>query len=287
MILVVMSSVFAFPYATLMPIFADTVLHVGKEGYGMLMAVSGVGSLVGALSLTWQSGRSTVKRGRTIIIGSMGLPLFLGVFALSQNYLLSLAMLAGVGWTMISVNARARERRICLPLYRNGPVWKPSVWIDRRPFRRTCRRGIWGGCMRAGRALHILQTTQGFPIAVARQRHWPGIACLVVVAIAAILCACSGLFAAPNCWARMAYVSTYRQLLSRAKSSIGTRLPVVIPTSLYSGSFGGAMALGVDLRTSRDVSPTLWRSKEGATRLLSHDAGFAHGWKSTYAGRES
>ena len=105
MILVVTSSIFAFPYATLMPIFADTVLHVGKEGYGTLMAVSGVGSLVGALSLTWQSGRTSVKRGRLIIIGSIGLPLFLGVFAFSQNYLLSLAMLAGVGWTMISVNA--------------------------------------------------------------------------------------------------------------------------------------------------------------------------------------
>ena len=105
MVLVVTSSVFAFPYATLMPIFADAVLNVGKEGYGMLMAVSGVGSLIGALSLAVQSGRNAVQRGRLILIGSIGLPLFLGAFALSENYLLSLAMLAGVGWTMISVNA--------------------------------------------------------------------------------------------------------------------------------------------------------------------------------------
>lgn len=105
MILIVTTSVFAFPYAILMPIFADVILHVGKEGYGTLMAVSGVGSLVGALSLTVQSGRNSIKRGRLIMIGSVGLPLFLGVFAFSQNYLLSLAMLVGVGWTMISVNA--------------------------------------------------------------------------------------------------------------------------------------------------------------------------------------
>jgi MFS family permease len=38
-------------------------------------------------------------------IGVIGLPIFLFIFALSQSYLLSLAMLIGVGWTMISINA--------------------------------------------------------------------------------------------------------------------------------------------------------------------------------------
>ena len=105
MILLVTNSVFAFPYATLMPIFADGILHVGQTGYGTLMAVAGVGSLIGALSLTVQSGRGSVNRGRLIAIGSIGLPIFLGIFALSQQYWLSLAVLVGIGWTMISVNA--------------------------------------------------------------------------------------------------------------------------------------------------------------------------------------
>ncbi len=105
MLLLVTTSVFAFPYATLMPIFANTVLHVGQTGYGTLMAVAGIGSLIGALSLTVQSGRTSVKRGRLIVIGAVGLPLFLGVFALSQQYWLSLIMLVGIGWTMISMNA--------------------------------------------------------------------------------------------------------------------------------------------------------------------------------------
>jgi len=105
MVLVVTSSVFAFPYATLMPIFADSVLHVGESGYGVLMALTGIGSLIGAVSLSVKSGRGSVKRGRTILLGSLGLPLFLMLFGLSQNYLLSLLMLVGVGYTMISVNA--------------------------------------------------------------------------------------------------------------------------------------------------------------------------------------
>jgi len=103
--LVAIVSIFAFPYATLMPIFADSVLNVGKEGYGMLMAFSGIGSLIGALSLTVQSGRAQTRRGRIIMFGATGLPIFLGVFALSTNYVLALAALLGVGWTMISINA--------------------------------------------------------------------------------------------------------------------------------------------------------------------------------------
>jgi MFS family permease len=105
MLLITVVSIFAFPYSVLMPIFADNILHVGKEGYGTLMALSGVGSLVGALSLTIQSGRQSTRRGRIIMLGAIGLPLFLGGFALSNIYLLSLALLAGVGWTMISINA--------------------------------------------------------------------------------------------------------------------------------------------------------------------------------------
>jgi len=105
MLLICVVSIFAYPYAVLMPIFADSVLGVGTGGYGMLMAFTGVGSLLGAINLTLQSGKSDTRRGRTVMVGIIGMPVFLAIFALSQNYLLSLAMLIGVGWTMISVNA--------------------------------------------------------------------------------------------------------------------------------------------------------------------------------------
>lgn len=105
MIIVSVVSVFAFPYVVLLPIFADTVLHVGQTGYGTLMAFSGVGSLIGAVGLAFQSGRSTVKRGRLVLIGSIGLPICLAIFSLSPTYLLSLITLIGIGWTMISINA--------------------------------------------------------------------------------------------------------------------------------------------------------------------------------------
>ena len=39
------------PYAVLMPIFADQILHGGARALGILMGASGVGALLGALTL--------------------------------------------------------------------------------------------------------------------------------------------------------------------------------------------------------------------------------------------
>src|SRR5204862_6765889 len=44
-------SITAMPYAVLMPVFADEILHGGARGLGILMGASGVGALAGALSL--------------------------------------------------------------------------------------------------------------------------------------------------------------------------------------------------------------------------------------------
>jgi MFS family permease len=105
MMIVAIVSIFAFPYTVLMPVFADNILNVGEQGYGIMMTASGVGSLFGALSLTLQSTRETTRRGRIIFAGVIGLPIALGVFSLSNSYVLSLLALVIVGWTMISINA--------------------------------------------------------------------------------------------------------------------------------------------------------------------------------------
>jgi predicted MFS family arabinose efflux permease len=105
MLVVAMVSIFAFPYTVLMPVFAEHILGVGEQGYGIMMAAAGVGSLFGALSLAVQSGRDTTRRGRIILLGVIGLPLALGIFAVSTSYIVSLIALGVVGWTMISINA--------------------------------------------------------------------------------------------------------------------------------------------------------------------------------------
>ena len=49
-------SLVGMPYAVLMPIFADQILHGGARGLGILMGATGVGALLGALTLALPNG---------------------------------------------------------------------------------------------------------------------------------------------------------------------------------------------------------------------------------------
>lgn len=50
-LLATVSTVLIMPYLNLMPVFAQDVMHLGPQGLGALMAVSGIGSVAGALSV--------------------------------------------------------------------------------------------------------------------------------------------------------------------------------------------------------------------------------------------
>jgi predicted MFS family arabinose efflux permease len=67
LILVSIMGVFVFNYGVLIPVFTKNVLHMGEKTYGILMSALGVGSLVGALLVSFKS-----KRGpnRILMIGS-------------------------------------------------------------------------------------------------------------------------------------------------------------------------------------------------------------------------
>ena len=51
-------SLVAMPYTVLMPIFADQILHGGARGLGILMGATGVGALLGALTLATRDRRA-------------------------------------------------------------------------------------------------------------------------------------------------------------------------------------------------------------------------------------
>src|SRR5205807_10646501 len=55
LLLVGLVSLVGMPYAVLMPIFADRILHSGAQGLGILMGFSGAGALIGALVLAAKS----------------------------------------------------------------------------------------------------------------------------------------------------------------------------------------------------------------------------------------
>jgi len=92
-------SLVAMPYTVLMPVFADQILHGGARGLVILMGATGVGALLGALTLATRSGVLGLGRWVAFTCGGFGFSLVL--FAFSRHFWLSVALLLPVGFCMM------------------------------------------------------------------------------------------------------------------------------------------------------------------------------------------
>jgi MFS family permease len=87
------------PYAVLMPVFADKILHGGARGLGILMGATGVGALLGAASLAARVGVKGLGKSIALSAGGFGVSLIL--FSFSRIFWLSTVLLVPVGLTMM------------------------------------------------------------------------------------------------------------------------------------------------------------------------------------------
>jgi MFS family permease len=83
---------------SLMPAIATDVLHVGEQGYVVLLAGSGVGALVAAV---WLAYAKIQRRGLVIIGAAIFETVCVLLFSLSTSYALSFALLLAVGGTAV------------------------------------------------------------------------------------------------------------------------------------------------------------------------------------------
>jgi len=86
--------VLSMPYTLLMPIFCDDILKVGATGMGVLMSVSGIGAVVGSLTLASLPNK---KRGLMMLGSSLLLSFALVGFSFSSSWNTSLALIVFVG----------------------------------------------------------------------------------------------------------------------------------------------------------------------------------------------
>jgi MFS family permease len=91
--------IFGWSYSVLMPAFAHDVLHLGANGYGLLMAGSGVGALAAALTVA-----SIGHILPTRVMALSGVWIFsvaLVLFAFNKNLYLGVLLLAIVGFGVV------------------------------------------------------------------------------------------------------------------------------------------------------------------------------------------
>ncbi len=124
--LIAVSAFLSMPYSTLLPVFADKVLaksaqpviesvcnaassvgvscqSPGALTYGLLMAATGIGALIGALAVA--SLPADARRGRLLTMGNLGFPALVILVALSRSFVLTAFLLMGVGFSFVFQNA--------------------------------------------------------------------------------------------------------------------------------------------------------------------------------------
>ena len=101
------SHFFALSVTALFPVFAKDILGVGPSGLGFLYTATGIGSLVGALTVAQMGGP---RRWRSMIVGGLVVQgAFLALFAYSSWYPLSLFALLVMGAGSAQFNVAAQS----------------------------------------------------------------------------------------------------------------------------------------------------------------------------------
>ncbi|MGH7936980.1 MAG: MFS transporter, partial [Bryobacteraceae bacterium] len=91
--------VFGWSYSVLMPAFARDILHLGEQGYGLLLGASGVGALIGAL-VTATFGSNIAPR--KLAFGGVWLfSAMLLIFSFNRGLTIAMLCLAGAGFGMM------------------------------------------------------------------------------------------------------------------------------------------------------------------------------------------
>ena len=108
LISVAVFSLFAMNRSTLLPLFADQVLHEGARGFGFLLAAMGLGAVCGALTLAIVPEAGTNPR-RQLWVAAIWVAALLE-FSISRVFLISLVALFVAGYCQISFLATTNSR---------------------------------------------------------------------------------------------------------------------------------------------------------------------------------
>lgn len=104
LLLVTTGAVFGGPFLTLLPVVARDQLGLGAGGYGVMLAVVGIGGLVAALLVAGPLSHRANK-GPVLMAAAMIFPTLLLIFAYTRSVPVAYALLFAAGLAMITWNA--------------------------------------------------------------------------------------------------------------------------------------------------------------------------------------
>ena len=97
--LVAIGSLLAVPYLTFVPYFAREILRSDERGLGILMACSGAGAFMAAVTMAFKT--RLLRRGRFVVFSGLGFYAAIIAFTFSRSFRLSCALSVVSGYCMI------------------------------------------------------------------------------------------------------------------------------------------------------------------------------------------
>jgi MFS family permease len=128
---------FGMNFNVVTPIMAQTTLHVGATGLGLLMASMGVGSLAASLGLAYSAAR---VRPRVMVVAALVFSLFEIILAFVSSFAAALGLYALIGGAMIVYSALANSYiQLSVPNRLRGRVMSiyTSVFVGTTPIGNT------------------------------------------------------------------------------------------------------------------------------------------------------
>ena len=120
-------SIFGFPYTALVPVMAGSVLGLQADGFGVLVSSTGLGALVGAISLATLG--NFKRKGLLLTAATFVFAGAVAGFALSRWVPLSMLALALAGWGMVTHLATTNTLlQMQIPDAVRGRVMSAYLW---------------------------------------------------------------------------------------------------------------------------------------------------------------
>jgi MFS family permease len=135
LILVGVCSLFGWTYVTILPAIAREIYHVDERGFGMLVSVTGVGAVIGALSIALLGRRGILPQA--VVVGWFIFIAALLALAISNAYWMGLVTVFGVGLglTVLHTGGNTLVQMIVPDEYRGRIMGLYAfLWIGMAPF---------------------------------------------------------------------------------------------------------------------------------------------------------